>query len=91
MSCWERKRCDRTEESSAQGMIAQAEATPTIFALNTHTRAQWPPKHTAALPKGEPFSFTKTNKEKISLKAYYNCCAIKTSDKLLGLIASSVQ
>lgn len=58
------------------------------FALNAHVHTT---KHTAALPVDEPFSFTETNKQKISLKAYYNCCTIKTSDKLLGLIASSVQ
>lgn len=39
----------------------------------------------------EPFSFTKTNKQKISLKACYNCRTIKTSGKLLDLIASSLQ
>lgn len=58
------------------------------FALNAHVHAT---KHTAALPMDEPFSFTKTNKQKISLKACYNCCTIKTSNKLLGLIVSSVQ
>lgn len=72
-------------------MILHAEATPTVFALNALIHAQCPPKHRAALPIGEALSFTKTNKQKISLKAYYNCCAIKTSGKLLGLIASSVQ